>query len=63
MSMDARVTKLEDALGPDEEITIRVVHVPVEVEAEDLDAYLAAHPEAVTKTIVHRGPAQSWPPP
>jgi hypothetical protein len=50
MSREARLDKLEAAIGP-AAIRINVVYYPPEAEP-DIDAWVRAHPEAIERTIV-----------
>ncbi len=52
MTIERRLTRMEDeveALTPGGGTRIRVVRVPDDVG--DLEAYLATHPEAISKSI------------
>jgi hypothetical protein len=53
VSVDSRLAKLEQTLAPEETQPVRilVVRVPVEVPADERDAWVQAHPECVSKVV------------
>jgi hypothetical protein len=61
MSFDDRITRLErelDGVGPGEAVVIRVYRVPADLPDGEQDAWCAAHPEAVSKTVRWPRPAE-----
>ena len=51
--MSQRVEQLEQVIAPagDGTIRIRVIRIPTEIPEEERDAWIAAHPEAVSKVV------------
>jgi hypothetical protein len=51
MSQRGRVEKVARLLGPKEDLRIRIVYVPAELAAEEIEDWIQAHPEDTERVI------------
>jgi hypothetical protein len=61
MTVDGRLSALERELEgrgrPEEEVVVKVLRIPPDVPEAEQDAWIASHPEAVSKVVRWPRPA------